>query len=86
MPALEMLTNYINTVGLEKTVLPVPSSKIKAPITFTKAMNSEHSTRECEKVMELKVECIKSNDVAVMNPISDVPRNKGSWVQNRSLK
>ena len=75
MPALEMVTNYKYTVGLEKVVLSVPSSKIKVPITFTEAMNFQNS-REWKKAMKLELECIKSNDVAVLIPISDVPRNK----------
>ena len=85
MTALEIVTNYIYTVGLEKVLLPVTPSKLKVLITFTEAMNSEHS-REWKNAMELELECIKSNEVAVMTPISDVPRNKGSWLQNWSVE
>ena len=75
MPALEIVTNYIYTIVLEKIMLAVPPSKIKAPITFTQVMNSEYS-REWRKAMELEMGCIKSNEVAVLTRISDVSRNK----------
>ena len=38
-------------------------------------MDSEHS-REWKKAVELELECIKSNELAVLTPISDVPSNK----------
>ena len=67
-------------VGLEKAVLLVSPNKIKVLTTFIKAMNPEHS-KERKKAMELELECIKGNKVAVLTTILDV---KGSWVQDGS--
>ena len=51
---------------------PVPSTKIKVPTTlFVEAMALEHS-KEWLKTMELELESIWCNDVAVLTPVSDV--------------
>ena len=75
MLALEMVSNYTYAIGLENAAPSIPPSKIEVPTTFIEAMNSEHS-KELKKTMELELECIRGSKVAVLTPISDVPRDK----------
>ena len=75
VPALGRIDNNIYTVGLDKAMLPVLPNKMKVPTIFIEAMNSEHS-KEMKTAMELELESIRDNDVAVLTPISGVPRNK----------
>ena len=49
--------------------------KIKLPTTFTEAVNSQYS-EERLNAMKLEIESIKGNEVAVLTPLSNVPRNK----------
>ena len=66
-----VFTSIYTAVGSEKIVLPVRLIKIKIPTLLNKTINSEDS-RKCLKVMELKLESIRANKVALLTPISDV--------------
>ena len=70
----ETVSKHIYTVGLEKAVLPVSSTKTKVQTTFIEAIYSEYS-EEWFNAMKLELESIKSKEVTVLNHLSNIPRN-----------
>ena len=76
MSTLETISNCVPGLHsrIENVFLPVPPIQIKAPTTLTEAMNSEYS-KEYLNAMKLEIESIKGNGVAVLTPLSNVPRN-----------
>ena len=70
-----MVSNDVYTEGLEKAVFPEHSVKVKIPTRFAEAMNLEYS-KEWLNAMELELEIIRVNEVAVLIPVSNITRKK----------